>query len=57
MSYSDLDKVSDWAIEGVMFCSMKEIVHGRDNGCFDPQANITCGEFAIMLGNIKNNME
>lgn len=57
MSYSDLDKVSDWAMEGVMFCSMKEIVHGRDNGCFDPQANITCGEFAIMLGNIKNNME
>ncbi len=54
MGYSDLDKVSDWAMDGVMFCTMKEIIHGREDGSFDPQANITCGEFAVMLGNIKN---
>ncbi|MCH5185777.1 MAG: S-layer homology domain-containing protein, partial [Oscillospiraceae bacterium] len=52
LDYSDTDRISDWAAEGVMFCAMKGIMTGRENGTFDPKANITRAEFAVTISRI-----
>ncbi len=52
LDYSDLAEISDWAVEGVMFCTMKDIMTGRENGTFDPKANITRAECAAVIGRI-----
>ena len=49
VTYADKAEISAWAYDSVEFCTALDILHGRDNGQFDPKANITCGEFYIML--------
>lgn len=49
VAYADKAEISAWAYDSVEFCTALDILHGRDNGQFDPKANITCGEFYIML--------
>ena len=49
LDYPDLADISDWAVEGVMFCTMKDIMVGRDSGAFDPKANITRAEGAAVF--------
>ncbi len=53
LDYSDLADISDWAVEGVMFCTMQGIMTGRENGTFDPKANITRAECAAVIVRIK----
>ena len=53
LDYSDTDQISDWATEGVMFCAMKGIMSGRENGTFDPKANITRAEFAATISRME----
>ncbi len=49
LGYPDLDEISDWAAESVMFCTMKDIMVGRVSGEFDPKANITRAEGAAVF--------
>ncbi len=49
LDYPDLAEISDWAAEGVMFCTMKDIMAGRDSGEFDPQSDITRAEGAAVF--------
>ena len=49
LDYTDLSDISDWAVEGVMFCTMKDIMVGRDSGAFDPQSDITRAEGAAVF--------
>jgi len=49
LTYTDLDKVSDWAGEGVMFCTLKGVITGKPGDLFDPKGPTTRAEFATML--------
>jgi hypothetical protein len=49
LDFADLDQISDWALEGAMFCSMKGIITGKPGNLFAPQGNTTRSEAAAML--------
>ena len=51
--FSDLPE-SHWASEAVSYLAGKNIISGRDNGTFDPQANITRAEFLKIVVNALN---
>ena len=53
LDYTDIAKISDWAVEGVMFCTMKDIMIGREDGSFDPKAGITRAECAAVIERIE----
>lgn len=40
LSFSDMEKVSDWGLDGVNYVSAKGIMQG-DGDCFNPKANYT----------------
>lgn len=47
-AFTDLDGV-EWAKTSIEYLASKEIVNGRGNGIFDPNANVTREEFVKML--------
>ena len=49
MDYNDLDQVSDWAIEGIAYCTMTGLMHGNDDGDFAPKRMLTRAEGAAVL--------
>ena len=49
MDYSDLGDISDFAVEGVMYCTMKGYMSGRDDGAFAPKALTTRAEAAAII--------
>jgi hypothetical protein len=49
LTYTDLDKVSDWAGEGVMFATMKAYLSGYPDGSFGPQKYATRAEAAALM--------
>lgn len=49
LDYADLEKISDWAYESVMYCKLKGIMQGKDNNMFAPQDNTTRAESAAIL--------
>ena len=52
LDFADTEDIADWALEGVMFCRLNEIIGGRssDNGIiFDPKGYATRAEIAAML--------
>ncbi len=49
LDYADLEKISDWAYESVMYCKLKGIMQGKDNNMFAPQDNTTRAEAAAIL--------
>lgn len=49
LTYTDLDKVSDWAGEGVMFTTMKAYLSGYPDGSFGPQKYATRAEAAALM--------
>ncbi|MGN0106720.1 MAG: S-layer homology domain-containing protein [Hominilimicola sp.] len=49
LDYADLDDVSDWATEAVMYCKLNGIMQGKDNNCFAPKDNSTRAETAAIL--------
>ena len=49
-TFTDLPQ-SHWASEAVSYLAGKNIISGRDNGIFDPQANITRAEFLKIVVN------
>ena len=52
LDYTDLDKISDWAMDSVMFATMKGIIEGNDDGSFNPQGNTTRAQAAAVVGRI-----
>ena len=53
LDYTDMGDISDWALDGVMFCAAKDIMTGRGNGMFDPKAVITRAEIASIVTRMK----
>lgn len=49
LKYPDLDKVSDWANEGVMFATLKAYLSGYPDGSFGPQKKATRAETAAII--------
>lgn len=49
LEYKDLEKVSQYAAEGIMFCTMKGIMNGKDNDNFAPQDELLRSEIAVTL--------
>ena len=49
LNYADLESVSDYAAEAVMYCTLKKIMQGKDNNLFAPQDNATRAEAAAII--------
>ncbi len=49
LPFTDLDKMSDWAIEAVAWCNMNGVIKGRDSGVFDPRGYARRNEMAAVL--------
>lgn len=47
--FTDVDAISEWAGEAVAWAAANGVVNGRDDGSFDPQADVTRAEVAVML--------
>jgi len=54
LEYTDLEEISDWAMDSVMFCTMKGIVEGNDDGSFNPQGNTTRAQAAVVMNKIND---
>jgi hypothetical protein len=58
LTYGDLDKVSSWANEGVMFMTMKDLMKGmgkdeKGNTLFDPKETSTRAQTAQVMMNLE----
>lgn len=49
LEYGDIDQISDWAVEGVMFCTLQGLLEGKENNMFDPKGNALRSEVATVL--------
>lgn len=49
LDYADVSEISDYAAEGVMYCTLKGIMQGRDNNMFAPKADATRAEISAIL--------
>jgi subtilisin family serine protease len=49
LDFKDADKISDWAVEGAMYCYRKGILTGKPGGLFDAQGTAARAEVAAML--------
>ena len=49
LEYPDLAEVANYAVEGVMYCTLKKLMQGRDGGVFAPRADATRAEIAILF--------
>ncbi len=49
LDYADLAEISDYAVEGVMYCKLNELMQGKENNNFDPKAYATRAEIAAIL--------
>ena len=49
VDFVDLEEISEWAMEAVIYCYMKGVITGKPGNAFDPQGQATRAEFATML--------
>jgi hypothetical protein len=49
LKYTDTDKISEWANEGVMFSNLKSYITGYPDGSFGPQLKATRAETAVII--------
>lgn len=49
LDYRDVADISDYAVEGVMYCTLNGIMQGKENNCFAPTDNATRAEAAAIL--------
>ncbi len=54
LDYSDLDKVGEYAVEGLMYCKLKGIMEGKDDNTFAPKDNATGTEVVSILLRLLN---
>lgn len=55
--YSDTDQIDAKYNHSITVAYMHKIAKGRDNRIFDPKANVTYGEAATLIMNLKNAIE
>ena len=55
LDYADLEEISDWAAEAVMYCKLKGLMQGKDNNMFDPKNSATRAETAAILQRLTEN--
>ena len=49
LDYNDINDISDWAAEAVMFCKLKNIMLGDDKNSFNPKNSASRAETAAIL--------
>jgi len=49
LEYKDRSNIHSWADEAVRWCSMKDILKGKENGIFDPRGTASRAEAATMI--------
>lgn len=49
LNYADVSEVADYAIEGVMYCTLKGIMQGNEDNTFAPKDTATRAEIAAIL--------
>ncbi len=49
LDYNDIENISDWALEAVMFCKLKELMLGNEKNSFNPKNNASRAEAAAIL--------
>jgi hypothetical protein len=54
LGFADTSQISNWAIEGAMYCHMNGIITGRPGGLFDPKGETTRSEIAAILHRFGN---
>lgn len=52
LTFSDADRIADWAGEAITWCVKKEVINGRSETTLDPLTNATRAEAAKMLRNL-----
>lgn len=52
LDYNDLDQVSDWAIEGIAYCSMTGLLQGDEEGNFSPRSTLSRAEGAVAVARL-----
>ncbi len=57
LSYVDIDKVSDWAVEAFQWCCGAGIIEGDENGALNPTAGCTRAEAAAMFMRLCKNVD
>lgn len=54
LTYADTDKVSDFAVSGVKYCTLKGIMSGKSNNMFAPADSTMRAEIAAILRRFMN---
>lgn len=49
IAYNDIEEISDWAAEGIIFCAMTGLMSGDTNGYFAPKRELTRAEGAAVI--------
>ena len=49
LGYADLSEASDWAFEGIMFCTIKGLMQSREGDLFYPKGEVTFAEIADIM--------
>ena len=56
LDYPDVGTIADYACEGVMYCTLKNLMIGRDGGNFEPKSEAQRAEIAVLFHRfIENN--
>ena len=55
--YNDVNQISSWALDSVERCLINGIMNGKENGMFDPKANLTREEAACIADRIYTKLE
>ncbi|MEG2421165.1 MAG: S-layer homology domain-containing protein, partial [Oscillospiraceae bacterium] len=54
LPYADAASVSDWALEGISWCSQHKVVQGKENNRLDPTGDASRAEVAQLMMNYCN---
>ena len=56
IDYADLADISEWAVDGVAYCSVFGIMSGDPDGCFAPKRVLTRAEAAALMQRVDENL-
>ena len=56
IDYTDLDEISDWAIDGIAYCTVCGIMSGNPDGSFAPKRFLTRAEAAAIITRIDKDL-
>lgn len=54
LDYLDVDQISDYGLDGIMYCTLNKIMQGKENNTFAPKDNTTRAETAAILNRFLN---